>query len=102
MIIHYERTGGFAGMRMEATIDTEKLPPAEAQILENELASADFFNLPAKTSSPGPGADRFTYRITVESGDRSHTVEAGEASAPERLLPLIERLNDLARSARGS
>jgi hypothetical protein len=101
MRIEFERTGGFAGMRVAATIDTETLPPDEARAVREMVGAARFFDLPAKITSPTPGADQFQYRLTVEAEGRKHTVEVGDASAPEALQPLLRRLTLLARSPRG-
>ena len=35
------------------------------------------------------GADLYNYRITIESADGLHTVEATQLSVPESLEPLI-------------
>ncbi len=99
MKIEYERTGGVAGMRMAATIDSDRLSPEEARQLEQNLAAARFFDLPAAPAAPGgTGADRFHYRISVESAGRKHTIDFGEAAMPESLQPLVRQLTLLARS----
>jgi 3-hydroxyisobutyrate dehydrogenase-like beta-hydroxyacid dehydrogenase len=102
MRVDFERTGGFAGMRTTATIDTETLPPDEARALNELVDAAGFFNLPATISSPSPGADRFQYKITIVAGGRQHTVETSDAAVPETLSPLLRKLMVLARSAPGS
>jgi len=99
MKVNFERSGGFAGLRLSATVDTEKLSPEEAQELEEMVRAARFFDLPAKISSESPGADRFRYKLTVEAEGRRHTVELGEAAASEQLRTLLRRLTALARSA---
>ena len=102
MRIHFERTGGFAGMRMTTTVNTESLSSAEAQDLEDMVDACGFFDLPAEITATTPGADRFHYKLTVEDEGRRHTVETGDAAVPESLWPLIRRLTALARSPRGS
>ena len=102
MRIHFERTGGFAGMRMTAVVNTESLSPEEACDLREMLDTAGFFDLPAAITSPTPGADRFHYKLTVEAEGRRHTVDVGEAAVPETLRPLIQQLTAFARSSRGS
>lgn len=102
MRIHFERTGGFAGMRMTATVDTESLSPDEARDWREMVDAAGFFDLPATITTPTPGADRFQYKLTVEAEGRRHTVEMGEAAAPEALQPLLQRLTAVARSTRRS
>ena len=101
MRIEFERAGGFAGMRMAVTVETETLSPEEARELQALLDAAHFFDLPAVMTAPARGADRFIYRLTVEREAQRHTVEMGEAAVPETLQPLVQRLTALARSARG-
>ncbi len=100
MKVSFERTGGFAGMRMAFSLDSESLAPEERSQLENNLASAHFFDLPARLASPPGGADRFQYRIDVEEPGRKHSVEFGEAAVTENMQPLIQQLTRLARSAK--
>ena len=100
MRIEFVRTGGFAGMRMASTVNTDSLSPDEARALRESVDAAHFFDLPSTLTSPTPGADRFQYKITVEAEGRRHTVELGEAAVPENLQPLIQRLTALARAAR--
>lgn len=100
MRIHFVRTGGFAGMRLVNTIDSEELPEEEVQALESELDNANFFELPAFLSGEMGGADRFQYEITVEDGRQVHTVAAGESSLTGDIQPLVQHLERLARTNR--
>jgi hypothetical protein len=98
MRIEFQRSGGFAGLRLATTVDVDKLPADEAAELKRLVDAADFFRLPA-TLKATRGADQFTYRLTVEAGNRQHTVEVSENAAPESLRPLLQRLATLARTA---
>lgn len=102
MRIDYERTGGFAGMRLAATVNTEALPAEEARGLREAVEAAKFFELPALIASAPQGADRFHYKLTVEAEGRRHTVEMSEAVVPEALRPLLQQLMARARAPRGS
>ena len=55
MRVLFERTGGFAGMRLTATIDTESLSQKDARELTDMVHAAYFLDLPAVTSAPAPG-----------------------------------------------
>lgn len=99
MRIHFERTGGIAGMRIKATIDTQRLPGDEAQEVQRLVETTGFFGLPAELRSPTPGMDQFHFILTIEAGERSHTVSVGDAAAPDELRPLLRRLTILARSS---
>ncbi len=98
MRVEFERSGGFTGMHINTTIDTETLPSAQAKELESLIATASFFELPAKTSIPPKNADRFIYMISIESEGRKHTIETSDEIAPDSLRPLLRRLTVLARS----
>jgi hypothetical protein len=98
MRIQFERTGGFAGMRTAATIDTNSLSPGDRQELQQLVEAAGFFKLPPEVAGRPQRADQFQYKLTVESEGQQHTVEVGEASAPESLRPLLRKLTALARS----
>ncbi|MFC1864268.1 protealysin inhibitor emfourin [Chloroflexota bacterium] len=98
MRIEIERSGGFAGMLVHATIDTGTLPSEQAKELESLVSAAGFFELPARAAVPPSGADRFKYKITIKSGETKHTVETSDEAAPASLRPLLRRLTVLARS----
>ncbi len=100
MKIHFERSGGFAGMTMNVDIDAHALSDTEREALMTHLSNAEFFALPSAIDDPSTtGADRYNYRITIESNDRTHTVECTDGSAPASLTPLLDWLNDSARRA---
>lgn len=77
-------------------------PPAdEARRLEAMLEQAALSSLPERGAEPPSGADRFHYRIVVETEGRAHTIEMGESALPTSLRPLIEWLTQAARKSRG-
>jgi hypothetical protein len=98
MRIRFERSGGFAGMMTNVEIDAGSLPAGERDAIATLVANADFFALPATIAETATrGADRFNYRITIESDGRSHTVETSSGAAPASLVPLLEWLDRAAR-----
>lgn len=97
MLIHFERTGGFGGLRIEASLNTASLPSGEARRLEEAVEAAGFFSLPAKFPQPEKGADYFVYKLTVEKEGRKHTVEVSEPEVPASLRPLLQSLTAHAR-----
>ena len=98
MKVEFVRTGGVAGIRLTAALDTEMLPPEEADRLRRLIAAASFFDQPTSRRSSIREADRFQYRVRVEDGDRIKTVEMDESSVPEAFRPLLDYLIDSARS----
>ncbi len=92
MRIRFERSGGFAGRSIRGLVDSSSLPEVQARHLAELIEQAHFFDLPLKLVSTGPGADRFSYKVTIETESASHTVEAGEAAIPPELRPLLDWL----------
>lgn len=97
MHIAFERSGGFAGMRLTTTIDPKVLSPEEAAKIWEMVEAANFFNLPPAITSTKPGADRFHYKVIVETKERRHTVEIDEGATPPSLRPLLDWLTAKAR-----
>ena len=97
--IFFERSGGFMGRTVSATINLEDLPDDLAEALEEMLDEADFFELPADLTRP-PMPDAFTYTITVDTEAKHHSVRVSDATAPDDLRPLLEELNKQARMQR--
>jgi hypothetical protein len=92
MRISIEQSGGFAGLRRSAVMDTDELDAAEAEELVRLVEGADFFALPTVIESPRPQPDRFRYVITVSREDGGHTVSVGEEAMPAGLALLVRRL----------
>ena len=93
------RTGGLAGLPMEATLDAGEVDPQEAA----EIAAA-LDRLELSTADAGPAAtealpDRYEYRLDVRRGDETHTLTFGERQVPEPLAPVIRKLMDRATPA---
>jgi hypothetical protein len=101
MRIKFERTGGFAGMKISASFDLDELPEEQSKPLLELLDDADFDELPALIMPRTPGADQFTYKIEVDGRKGAHSVQTTDSAAPEKLRPLLETLNRLARSQAG-
>src|SRR5262245_52221285 len=90
MRISLVRTGGVAGMRREATIDTAHLGPSDSEEIHRLVrAATDDQGPETSPTSPG-GPDRFRYTLTIEDRGRRHALTFEEARTPERLRPLLE------------
>lgn len=92
MRIHFERSGGFAGLRLQHDLDTTSLPSAEAEEVARMVDSAHFFELPQAIRTTQPGADRFRYKLSVDSGAQTHSIEVDDAAMPDNLRPLLSWL----------
>ena len=97
MRITFTRSGGFAGVRLRATVNEEELPAEAAAQFRQLVDGADCFRLPGKIAADNKQPDRFQYELLIEDGDRQHSVLVDEEVAPPALLPLLEWLTDAAR-----
>jgi hypothetical protein len=102
MHIIYERSGGFTGMTSSYTFNLEDLPDVDAEKLKTLIDQVDFPALPENLEMSTNVPDRFSYTITVEAQEWTHTIRTGDASAPSEIQPLIETLNSISRSQRKS
>jgi len=92
MRLSFERSGGFTGILQTKTFDTDALTNEAAAQLIHLVEAADFFRLPAMIATTAQ-PDRFQYQITIETGDRQHTINVSESTAPGTLRPLLDWLN---------
>ena len=99
MNIMFERTGGFAGMRITLSLDSNSLPPADTDALQKLISEADFFNL-TETQSDRSQYDGFQYTIRVQVEGQVHTLHLTDDSVPEKLQPFLNELSGRARSQR--
>lgn len=98
--IRYERTGGFAGLKLSCTFDLDDLPEEQADKVSELLEELDFFGLPERMLPSHPPVDQFAYKIEVESKKGNHRVLTTDSAAPEKMRELIHLLNHLARGYR--
>jgi hypothetical protein len=96
--IKFERTGGFAGMRIARDLKLDDLSDDQAHRLLELLDDLDFEELPGQMTGTESMPDQFTYTITVETERGEHTVVTGDVSAPEKMQELLQLLNRLART----
>ncbi|MFO3797064.1 MAG: protealysin inhibitor emfourin [Anaerolineales bacterium] len=96
--IQFERSGGFAGMKIRFSLDEKDLSAEERERLLEMLRQAGVFDQP-RLPIPPSGADRFTYRLTIANRGEVYTIEVDEDSMPQEMRPLVEYLNLKARRA---
>jgi hypothetical protein len=86
------RSGGFAGISQRASVDTDKLPPAEAARIAELVRGVDFDALAKLATGPPRAPDRFQYDLDVHPGGRHHQLTLGERAVPPELRALIDHL----------
>jgi hypothetical protein len=97
MKILLERSGGFTGIPLKTSIDTDLLGAVERDRLHAEIEAVDFFHLPTRMRATHAGADRFQYTLTIIDGRRKRTVEVSEPGIPDELLNLFQHIRRLER-----
>ena len=95
--IKFERTGGFAGIRLAADIDVDGLPDDQKKEILDLLDEVDFEELPKKLAGNMPVPDEFVYSIIVESESREYKVFSGESALPDDMQPLIKILESITK-----
>jgi hypothetical protein len=95
--IKFERTGGFAGIRLTADIEVDELPEDQRNEVSELLDEADFEELPEKLADKMPVPDEYIYTITVEYSHEEYKVLAGESALPAGMRPLLEILERIAK-----
>lgn len=103
MRIDFESSGGFANLQLSYHVDTETLPPEQAEELLKLVKSSGVLDLQqsdinAKSAS-GP-ADVISYRLSLSEGTRRNTLSFNDVTAPASLQPLLALLRKLALKQR--
>jgi hypothetical protein len=90
------RSGGVAGRRVRASVDTDTDP--DGDWYAGQLATVDLTALAAEASAEA-GPDRYDYVLAVHADDGStHRLELGETGVPDALRPLVTQLESRARA----
>ncbi len=104
MRIQFKTEGGMAylpGLSKPVAIDTDELPVAEANELEQLIEAAGFFELPATSVPPRGAADYQQYTISVTAPGRSHTARLTDPIEDPHIRELINYLRAKVIKARG-
>jgi hypothetical protein len=94
MRIVFKTSGGLAAvpaLNAPLTLDVPLLPPADQEELRQLVERSRFFELPARRARPH-APDARSYIITIEDGDRSHTLTLTDPVPAGDLRGLVERL----------
>ena len=100
MRIHFERVGGFAGIRLKADVDTDTLPPEEAKSWQALVEKAQLGQIRQSSGADSRTRDSFEYWLTVEDGEKWSSVRLTDEMLPPSAMPLIDRLLALAKKPR--
>ncbi len=100
MRVRFQASGGiaaFPGLDGPRTVDLDELPQEQRESLKELIREVDFFELPGRLGPPRGSADHRSYEISIEDGDRRHTVVISDPVPTRTLQALIARLRELPR-----
>jgi len=81
--------GPIPGLSKPIVLDSDTLPPQEAEEMRQLVTAAHFFELPAQQPLPQRGADYRSYTVTIDNGERHHSVQFTELVADPHLRDLL-------------
>jgi hypothetical protein len=93
------RSGGFAGRTVQARLDSEQMPPAEAARLTELISAIDFDRLSPSGPALPAGADLMRYDLMLERGGNRWQGTFQDPSIPDELRPLLQFLTAAAHPA---
>jgi hypothetical protein len=85
--VDFARSGGFAGLTMETSVDADELSPEEQAELEELVRAVEGAG---PVESTRPGVDRFQYDIEISRGEEVNRFSVGETD----LTPELKALSD--------
>jgi hypothetical protein len=99
MRVRVQVSGGmaaFPGLAAPRTIDVEALQREDRLALGRLIEDARFFDLPRRLLPPPGSADYQSAEITIEDGERRHTVTVADPVSDPAVQALVARLRELA------
>ena len=97
MRIDFEQSGGFANATFRLNLDLETLSAADAAELRDLVAASGILEGGIADAKGGGGG--LAYRLRLSDGPRTASWSGTDATLPEALAPLIDRLSELAVEA---
>lgn len=98
MIIEFQRKGGFGGVTISTTVDTNKLSSEESKKIQSMVEASNFFNIESNinASEIKGSADLFKYKISIKNNDgkTKHTLETTDLNMDDRIRPLVDYLQE--------
>jgi hypothetical protein len=95
----YVQTGGFAGLKLVADLDTSELSTSEAKALEATIDAA-LAEEPSTSRRDDRMRDDQQYQVTVARGDETTVLRAADPDVPPALAALVSVLQARAEPTR--
>ena len=92
MRVKFERSGGFANIPLRAELDSAEMEPDRAAELKRLVDEARPFDQPSSSKTKIP--DDLQYKLTIEHGGQSKTIDVSDTAAPDKLKSLLDFLGE--------
>lgn len=112
VVVRLQQSGGIAGINDDWAIyddglitlngsENQRVAPEKVAALQQQLLDLGFNDLDASYLPADPCCDRFTYVITLQTGDQTHTVTTIDETpdAPPALWQSLQAILELLASA---
>ncbi len=96
--IQFERTGGFAGIRLATDFELDDLPREQAHRLRELLDDLDIDEYNRKHAHEPRIPDSFSYTIHVYTEKQQYLIETGDNTASEKMNDLLALLTQIMRA----
>ena len=95
MKVTFQQSGGFAGLIRGCTLDTDSLPPGDAEALESLVERSGARKL--QSAHESAARDLGQYEIEIDAGPQQCRLCFDELNVPETVTPLLNFLKARAR-----
>ena len=96
MKIKLDRSGGLTGIPINREFDTEEFPPVIINLVKKIMENKKSNSLELQTKPKG-AADHYTYKISIEDGDRRKTIVCNQYNLGNDLKSLIKQVEEYSK-----
>ena len=98
--VHFQQTGGFAGLSRSLEFSSDTLSVQEQKQLHKLIKDSDFFEIRIDNKENDKSRDQFQYEILIKQNDREGSISVSDSNMPESIRPLIDYLSRKVRTQR--
>jgi emfourin len=101
--VYLEQSGGFTGMPLKVEVHSDgrlvrdgvvgSVTPEQVAEIDNIIREINFFGLQGQFEPASTNPDAYSYKISVDRGGSSRTINAQDGYTPEPLLKLINAVS---------
>jgi len=102
-VVYLEQTGGFTGIPLTVEVRSDgrvirdgvegSVTPDQVTEIDNIIKDINFFGIQGQFEPASNNPDAYSYKISVDRGGSSRTINAQDGYAPEPLLRLINAVS---------